>query len=290
MKRSYSLDWIRGTFAWEDGFYPDRFTWEEKPVFEERHGMGSYNETVESEFCSISWHNERPEMRIMFQMTGKQLSKARRAGHDESAILRWCLENGLRFTRLDFALDIFDCGGEVLDFSDAWQTTALHTLGRKMTAIKSEGTTENKGNTVYLGSRQSTRMVRVYDKGKERGTALDWIRVEMEWKQDRAGQLAQHMQEHGVKEAGMRHLRDFIPYSQIEWFEDSMGDSMEWFSIESIGRPLTDHERWLHEVCIPAVANGVDNGVPGVLAALRAIIQQYDDRDQHGPHLTIPHE
>jgi hypothetical protein len=46
------------------------------------------------------------------------------------------------------------------------------------------------GDTFYLGSRSSEKMVRVYDKGKEQGVPQDWLRIEMEFKGESASRAA----------------------------------------------------------------------------------------------------
>lgn len=283
MRRSLSVDWIRGTFEWEPGFIPQFLTFEDEPQFKKARSLFSYNAAVESELITLCWHTDKPEMRVMFQMTGKQISKARQMGHSDRELITWLWEHHMKFTRLDMALDIFNGGGKVLEFRDAWNTEALTTSAQKMTAIESEGTDQNNGNTVYIGSRQSTRMVRIYDKGKQQGTSLDWIRVEMEWKQDRAAQAARDIKESGLESAAISHLRKFIPETLIGWFEEAITSETPLLDIEAIPRPITNHERWIFEVCIPAVMAAVENGVPGVLDAVVAILMQADDRSEHGP-------
>lgn len=67
--------------------------------------------------------------------------------------------------------------------------------------------------TVYLGSRQSGRMLRIYDKD-------ECTRVEMECKQDRAHAIVAHLMEHDSNEwpaLAWSHLLDYVDFSSSWW-------------------------------------------------------------------------
>lgn len=288
IKIGFSVDWIRGTFPVNGDVNPENFTIEEKSRFVEVKAHGSYNISLESELVTVSWHTEYPEHRVLVQMSGKQLSKARRLGHTDDDLIAWFAGGGARFTRIDFAVDIVKSGGRVMDFYDFWQTERYKARCRQVNRIDGKGLSSKIGETVYLGSRTSTRLVRVYHKGQEQGTPDDdWIRIELEWKKERARQMGKDMMKNGVVCAGLSHLRDFIPRTDFDWFEVAFRDDIEQFNVDSLGRKATNHERWIFEVCLPALADAVSDGIPGVKVALEAIVKSASDRSSHGPDVII---
>jgi len=288
IKYAFSLDWIRATFPVSGPVKQDDFALFEGQNMTEARALGSYNVRFESEFHSISWHTEHPSMRVLVEMTGQGLSKFRMFGETDDQIIRWFTEKGARFTRVDFAVDCFDSGFAACWVDDDWGEGIYHTAARSVLLMQGRTQDESKGDTVYLGSKDSTRRIRIYDKGKERGVDRDWLRCEMQWKKERAEQMGYDMSREGVKSAGMAHLRDYVPGSNYYWLEGAFLDDVEIFDIEAMGRPVTNTERWLFETCIPAIAKAAEAGVPGIVEALEAIIWQAGDRGKHGPSI-VPH-
>ena len=112
-----------------------------------------------------------------------------------------------RFTRFDIALD--DIGAQyytidylynLLDSSD-FRAKEKKRVVMKMKKYlrydpKIHGTSEKEGDTLYLGSRRSDTFIRVYDKRLEQKSktkedlGIDWVRWEIEFKGDRAQQVA----------------------------------------------------------------------------------------------------
>lgn len=286
---SFALDWMRFTLEHksdnppEDYFPPDGSLW--KPCAP----YGSYNESVSNEFCTMLWHTNHPEFRVMFDFTGVNLSDWRNAGHTDRELVEWVVSEGGKATRVDFAVDFVETKGRVQDFSVYWRTKQLETMARSMTFIDGQSTEGATGYTVYLGSRTSERMVRVYHKGMQSKTGMDWIRCELEWKKARATQMIDDMHRLGVREAGLSHLREFIPYTAFKWFEQCFEDGVDLFPVDKIARPETDTERWLRTVCVPALAQALKNGVPGIREALEGILKDEQSRSEHGPRL-LPHD
>ena len=92
-----------------------------------------------------------------------------------------------RLTRLDIARDFFEGEYSIEDALNAYYAGGFN-LSVTTPQLRKEGADWwneglNKGRTVYFGSRQSSRLVRVYEKGKQLGdkTSL-WVRVEIEYR------------------------------------------------------------------------------------------------------------
>ncbi len=119
---------------------------------------------------------------------------------EENLFATFCLrlaEVG-KFTRLDIAID--DFGAKYFkpqDVFDKYQSDCVVTRFRNCTRNdKYDMPKSCCGYTVYFGSRQSEIMLRIYDKKleqngkKEEQLADEWVRWELELKDDRANQFA----------------------------------------------------------------------------------------------------
>lgn len=104
----------------------------------------------------------------------------------------------VRCSRVDLALDIY---GDRISLIDLLRHSARN--GRVRRVRKWRGHDGSDEHGIYLGSRQSPRGVRVYDKGQETGTRPrgQWVRVEAEVKNASQYQLAQCVFDRLVSEA-----------------------------------------------------------------------------------------
>lgn len=109
-----------------------------------------------------------------------------------------------KVTRLDVAVD---CLGSGVTCDDVWRllcqgcyisgsSNIRHFEGLPTVsgvAASSGGVLPRKAHTIYVGSTQSQRMVRIYDKGAESGTNTDWLRVEVQLRAESANTAFQLM-------------------------------------------------------------------------------------------------
>ena len=92
--------------------------------------------------------------------------------------------DSFRFTRVDVARDFFD-GEYTIEKVLAAYHAGEFTLSITKPRLRKEGldwdNDTQKGRTLYIGSRQSSRLVRAYEKGKQLGDENSpWLRVELE--------------------------------------------------------------------------------------------------------------
>lgn len=85
----------------------------------------------------------------------------------------------ISITRFDFALDLYNSGVLVADVFDDIRPSR-DVLNQRQVAIINGVT----GDTVSVGSRSSQFYLRLYDKGGEQNTDLDWLRIELEIKHE----------------------------------------------------------------------------------------------------------
>lgn len=98
--------------------------------------------------------------------------------HDVNPYLRNFLEvwKG-KVTRADYALDLIWSGLKIHQFADDYRLEHGLDGQKSFSFLKSK-----TGETAYVGSRTSERMLRFYDKGGQQNVPIDWLRVELEYK------------------------------------------------------------------------------------------------------------
>lgn len=158
--------------------------------------------------------------------------------------LAWCCERG-RVRRVDFALD--DRRG-LLTYERLWaavRSGACLSRAREVHGLEGAEASsgERRGWTLYVGSRSSQAVIRLYDKAAEQHIEGAWVRCELEAKSDFADALARAVLAESVDvvlEQLNRRLRFAVPTSDrnrgrwpvAPWWAEFVG------SLER-GAPLT---------------------------------------------------
>lgn len=116
-------------------------------------------------------------------------------------------ESGYNVTRVDVAIDMMDLDVGALEIWDRYEN--LHKAGGARTKGIISSVT---GATMYLGSRASQKMLRVYDKGKQMRTPQNWLRCEIEYKGDSAAEaLASYADVPEVFYGALANMLDIHP-------------------------------------------------------------------------------
>jgi hypothetical protein len=199
--------------------------------------------------CAM-WHSTRSEMGFHLIISGSALRQLlSRSGLSQREILRQLSDLDGKFTRIDIAKDVTDVP---IDLDRIYQV---------LSEGKSKGTARtfsqmhspNGGNTVYIGSRESERFIRVYDKAAQSGVSGHWKRFEIECK----GMVARAM-------ANMLLQTDnwdavFNDFAQAMLTLSECPDYMAFFdgSTSAVGFPKiekkSDREAWIMKQVLPAV-------------------------------------
>jgi len=160
------------------------------------------------------------------------------------------------YSRLDFAFD--DLPFTPRDVEAGIREGRVKSLAKRKTMTVNQSPFELKDNgeigtyTVNLGSRQSERMIRVYDR---RG----FTRLELEMKGKRADLVAKQLfRASDVSEwfsIGLSHLRDYVNFDAPWWDEFVNGVGRAW-AIVSTPREITEKTttRWLEHQVAPALS------------------------------------
>lgn len=167
-------------------------------------------------------------------------------------MLRLVKDVGARVTRLDIAADWKDPGVEVVTLRDIIDSGNATLNVVRWSYLESE----NKGQTLYIGSRASDRMLRIYNKRAELArksveTEVDWIRVEVELKDDQAAQAANALLDNSLGSVLVAHITRCIAFPYCKpWtalIEALPAPTLIMPSV--VGKSNTD--KWLFEVVLP---------------------------------------
>lgn len=189
-------------------------------------------------------------------------------------------------SRLDVAWDV--TGVTVAQVADAWHRGDVVTRAHRDSWRHDRNA---QGETFYMGSRSSGRMVRVYDR---RGPT----RLEMEWKGERAVLLWRRLlacAEEGWSAEAMSELRAYLDFRDrsasvrpdccplLAWWSaltDGAGRSC--VTIPRAVRTLDDKRAWLRHQVAPVLAMVAD-GVQDWTAELRSLLLDGRERYQRHP-------
>jgi hypothetical protein len=201
------------------------------------------------------------------------------AGVSSLALLRASIDAGLRISRLDLAKD---CTGEKIDGQAIYQSLKQ---GNRAGTARNISRIENAqgGQTIYIGSRQSERFVRCYDKAAETGdfTKL-WWRLEIETKCEVARLVANAL----VQGTDPDRIFDSTIEKMVGRLADvSLGafvtdGKIEW-GIPKIEK-MTDREKWIADQVIAAVARHyIDNPNSEAVRNLRDMLDKIDKQRKY---------
>lgn len=161
-------------------------------------------------------------------------------------------ENKVKKTRVDFAYDFFDSG---FTTSRLWRNYIEPVFAGKK--LKVSFVQSANGDTIYIGSRQSNFMVRIYDKGKEQKTDQDWIRFEIEIKKDGISCLTGDFgRDYRLGASKLMAMCRNLPVDISNAFKDiSNGEAME-----AVSKPRVKSKRelYLHTFVAKFVENTID--------------------------------
>jgi len=242
-------------------------------------GMQGWTRFYDMLWATVGVNPQYKSQKIGVRMTGGDMGAYRDLGGTEARLVQFVNRNRATTSRVDIAFDLFDYGIDVLKMYDDWKRGRLEVRARTARPV-TEGVMTDAGvveaSSVYFGSRTSETMLRVYEKGKETGTGIDWVRVELELKGDRAIAVMRDCERLGVGPVGAQLLRDYVkkcPYKF--WKELVKGDSVE---LTTAGRKKTERQIWLENTIFPLIQAEVeaewDSGeFTGITERLEAIIR-----------------
>jgi DNA relaxase NicK len=193
----------------------------------------------------------KPNQGVHVILPGATLEDMRARGYLERTLCETIEAKGGQASRVDVAIDIFGEGFTVPDFADAYARGEFKSPAKSATRTQQVGGT---GDTFYLGSRTSDRMLRVYNKAAERGLSSGeaWLRLELETKKLRAravlGAVSKHPYTRAVVNAS---IRDFLEWPNDKYIAAVTGEDVD---MPELTRKLPAFLSWLSKQVVPAAA------------------------------------
>jgi hypothetical protein len=272
-----TLDWLAMTFK--------EMTLESKaflniyacldPVVSEAPHNGYDTSDKDANGVVVSWHSVRDEMGRHAVFAGSALRNIFSSGSvSQKQLLLSALDAGASITRLDLAKDATNAS---IDLDNIWR--AIENGANKGNARKTSRMQSNdNGYTIYIGSRQSDRFARIYDKSAQLGGLIDeWKRFEIECK----GMVARAVARHLVDNEDWASAFDTIAKGMLDLPQTK--DYLAFFTRDSVtvGIPKiekqTDRERWIIEQCFPAIVKHYqDNRESEAVRLLRQALDLID--------------
>lgn len=173
--------------------------------FEATGGIHGYTEGRRYADGRIMLKNaNRPEMGVHWIFAGSTLNNLAEVGCMPWHILKMYLDKGCNMTRLDLAIDCKNTKLDLDTLENFIKRKDIDATCSKFT--RAAGLGDTPGHTIYIGSRQSERFARFYDKAAEQSIPGNWIRLEIELKADRANFAAKT-----IVDRGSQILTTFVP-------------------------------------------------------------------------------
>lgn len=196
------------------------------------------------------------EMGLHVIYSGQALQNLQSVGIDSEEIIKNACVMGAKSTRADIALDIINGTAKVADFQRVLRTGEARTSSKSWRVLESG----DGGHTLYIGSRSSERMVRVYDKKAERASkfeevsAAGWIRVEAELKGEQSKNFLKACRDNELPDVMNSFLIAAIDFPTIKDYQEATRIGNSWVEPTITKRKDTKTRHWLMSTIAPVLA------------------------------------
>jgi hypothetical protein len=184
------------------------------------------------------------------------------SGVDTNRLINNAVSLGAKCTRMDIALDIVGGTYTVKQFQTAVERKQAKTTSKTWRVMQGSG----GGHTLYIGSRASERMVRVYDKNAQMAAKFsneqgkwegNWVRVEAEIKGDTAKNLLKSCADNDITDVLRSHLVSFIDFPTIPEYAKALSMDGAFVEPTPTKRKKTQTRHWLISTVAPTIAKEI---------------------------------
>lgn len=178
-------------------------------------GRNGYNRSLIDRYGATIAFDGSASMGVHVSLPGQSLSQ--KAPIEQKRILARLLNSGASLTRLDVAVDT---DAEM----DARGLKEQILQGVAVTRVLSVPTlVEGSGETLYVGSRKSEKLLRIYDKAAEQKIEGSWWRIELQLRGDAARKAGGILSGEGF-DAIPGLIRGFCHFPNSEAWLKALGD------------------------------------------------------------------
>lgn len=272
-----SIDWLAVTFkefTRETEAFID--TYASAPTVQDAPPRNGYTRaTLDANGVGVLWNPDYSSMGHHVVFSGSSLRNLFTSGMAQpQTLLRSCHDAGGNISRLDLAKDLTEWE---IDYETVYKSLKRGNIGgtaRNISRLESSG----GGTTIYIGSRQSERFVRLYDKAAEQqlDNAL-WSRLEVETK----GMVARAVTTALLNRSQWSDAFDAVVIAMVGNVQKAGIGAFFPGGRVPIGLPKiekqTDREMWIEKQVISAVARHfIDNPNSEAIARLRQTLDLID--------------
>lgn len=131
-----------------------------------------------------------------------------------------------RLTRVDYCVNVH--GGKHHPTNTYWHFQRGKYIGTAKAPEIDDRRLTSGGYTVYYGTPQSDKRVRIYDKAAEQDLLLEaWTRVEAQIRKPYADKFAADILEHGLSISGRSWIRSIADFPALGWYQQALaGDTI----------------------------------------------------------------
>jgi len=278
MALSITLDWLAFTFK-EDSF--DSGTW--LHTFASNKGATSIAPTNgyrsayrTKDRVDVMWNVDRPEMGYHVIVAGTAIRNlCEHMELDQKELVKRAVHAGASITRLDLAKDLT---GHDISGVKIYQEMVYGKRTGTARNIANMGNNDN-GYTLYVGSRQSEKFIRIYNKAaQQKLQGQIWWRFEIETKGMVARALAQAL----ITGANWSSAFDTMAKHMVDCPDSEDYQSFFEPGVVPIGLPklerISDREKWISAQVMPAVVKHyAENKDSPAVKLLRQMLDMIDN-------------
>lgn len=237
------------------------------------HGYSASYRTEAGVICS--WNDDRPEMGYHIVMGGSTIRElCSMYKISQTKLLEEVIRSGANITRLDIAKDLREAEVQLSSIWSALQSGKNSGTARTFGRIESN----DNGYTIYIGSRQSEKFIRIYNKAAQSGLSEElWFRFELETK----GMFSRAIARELVNRQDWGLVFDTVARGMVDLGKSS--SLVQFYGVEGvpIGLPKlehqTDREKWIATQVIAAVSRHyIDNPNSEAVARLISTLNLID--------------
>lgn len=193
--------------------------------------------------------------KVAVRSTGQELAHWRTMGNTDERFLAHCYQIGGSPSRIDIAFDCRGFGIEPLRMYADWKakkfTTRAKTVHPYSKGVMQPNGTIEESTTLYIGSRESSTFIRVYEKGKQVGDGTDWVRIEIEVKGEQAKNILKDVMEFGLASVGISILKRSFKTCPYRFWSHLLKFGV--VPLTPTKRKITDSEAWVLSTALPAL-------------------------------------